>query len=306
MVARGQVLERMVTFVGPDGAPREGLWQGGGVLDGGDHARPVLVCPPHPRLGGAMDSPVCAELVWNLGLRRHPTLRFNYGGVGASQGALADLPFLPAEAPLAPADLAALVDDARAALAHLLASTGQKSAHVVGVSVGAIVAAALVGEGVDDDRVASVACVAPPTGVVPVVGVVGGGDGRGAIVVGDRAVVYVGADDAFVDVAALLGLVPVVIPHANHTFLRGLPQLAAQVCAQFADGIDDGIDLDVSGVSEFTTRHGHHSPTPEERGLGEFVVEHGGKDVDDDGLDGLDAAALRDRLRQQPRDRSRR
>lgn len=278
MVGRGQVLERMVTFAGPDGAPREGLWQGGGVLDGADHARPVLVCPPHPRLGGAMDSPVCAELVWNLGLRRHPTLRFNYAGVGASQGALADLPLLPAEAPLAPAALRALVDDARAALAHLLASTGQKSAHVVGVSVGALVAAALV----DDDAVASVALVAPPTGVVPVVA---HGDGDRALVVVDRAVVYVGADDAFVDVAALVGLVPVVIPHANHTFMRGLPQLAAAVCAQFAEGIDD----DVSGAVDEDA----------------FVVEHGGG-VDDDGLDGLDAAALRERLRQQPRDRSRR
>lgn len=234
MVGRGEILERMTTVSAPDG-PLEALWQGGGV--GVTHRRPVLLCPPHPRLGGSMDSAVLAELVWQLARRRHPTLRFNYAGVSASQGSLA-LPWLPSADAV---DLGPLVDDARAALRQLQESTGAREVAIVGVSVGAIVAARLL---LEDDAVAAAALVAPP-----VRGVLGPGDALDAAALaatGAPLVVVIGEDDrsvAAADVRAVCaGLSVVAIPGADHGFVRGLSAAAAAVVTTLS-AVDDDDDL---------------------------------------------------------------
>lgn len=170
-----------------------------------------------------MDSPICAELVWALGHRRHPTLRFNYAGVSASQGTVT-LPALPPEQPLSREALQPLVDDARAAIAHLCASTGERVIAVVGVSVGALVAAILAKE---DDAVTAVALVAPALDVAEF-------DAASIEGIGVNARVYVGDADTFAPLARVKAAVahPTVIAGANHTFSRGLPQLAALVVDQ--------------------------------------------------------------------------
>ncbi len=80
MVAKGQFLERPTLI-----ATEHGL-----VLEGVSHRgtkRPLLlVLPPTPNEGGGMDHVVAAELVYAAAHAGHPTLRFNYRGVGASQG----------------------------------------------------------------------------------------------------------------------------------------------------------------------------------------------------------------------------
>jgi alpha/beta superfamily hydrolase len=242
VVGRGEVLERMTTVPWRPGASGEddavfleGLWQGGGI--GGGHRRPVLLCPPHPRLGGGMDSAVLAEIVWTLGRRRHPTLRFNFRGVGASQGAIA-LPPLPQAAPV---DLGPLVDDARAALAQLLSSTGERSVAVVGVSVGALVAARLAAF---DDAVERALLVAPPT----VVSAIDDDDVAHALARGSVPVaVVVGADDRFVDrdvVRARLGVgagALHVVDGADHGFARGLTAVARLAEAALGSGDDDSL-----------------------------------------------------------------
>jgi hypothetical protein len=234
VVGRGEVLERMTTvpLPGVDDVLLEALWQGGGIAD--EHRQPVLVCPPHPRLGGGMDSAVLAELVWNLGRRRHPTLRFNFRGAGASQGALA-LPPLPTTSPV---DLSPLVDDARAALAHLVASTGARSVVVVGVSVGALVAARLAAY---DDVVERAFLVAPPTAVPAV------DDDDVTRVLGRGGVpttVVAGADDGYVDVdgaRARFGVHAVtVVAGADHLFQRGLTALA-RLCVSSLGSDDDEV-----------------------------------------------------------------
>ncbi len=231
MVERGQVLERMTTVTGPQG-PLEALWQGGGVGD--VHQAPIVLCPPHPRLGGSLDSPVLAELVWTLGHRRHPTLRFNYAGCGASHGS-ATLPGLPSSAPLTQDELQPLVDDAAAVIAHLLASTGERTCFVIGVSVGALVAARLA---IHHDAVARVALVAPPVdvGVIDAAGL----DGSGV-----PWRVYVGSDDTFAPLDRVQAMAPraVVIPHGNHAFSRGLPQLARAVADELSPPLEDGLEL---------------------------------------------------------------
>src|SRR5437764_5567452 len=75
MVLSGQYLERSVVV---------------GELDAlyhrGQRAPPCAIASPHPALGGSMLSPVVAELAWALTRAGHPTMRFDYRGVGASRG----------------------------------------------------------------------------------------------------------------------------------------------------------------------------------------------------------------------------
>ncbi len=52
----------------------------------------VLIAGPHPFLGGDMGNNVVSALSKALALRGAVTLRFNYGGVGASEGGPADWP----------------------------------------------------------------------------------------------------------------------------------------------------------------------------------------------------------------------
>jgi alpha/beta superfamily hydrolase len=117
VVQRGQFLERPTLIpIGPI------------VLEGlshrGEKRPPLLVLPPLPGEGGGMDHVVCAELAWAATQAGHPSLRFNFKGVGASQGKRGE----------------AMLDDARAAFELALDNWG--SPPVV-ASIGASAALAL-------------------------------------------------------------------------------------------------------------------------------------------------------------------
>ncbi len=80
MVVKGQFLERPTLIPTEHGLVLEGISHRG-------TKRPLLlVLPPTPNEGGGMDHVVSAELVYAAAHAGHPTLRFNYRGVGASQG----------------------------------------------------------------------------------------------------------------------------------------------------------------------------------------------------------------------------
>jgi len=83
MVLKGQFLERPTLL--PVGAE---------VMEGLSHrgARrpPLVIVPPRPEEGGSMDHVVAAEVAWAAASAGFPTLRFNFRGVGASQGARGD------------------------------------------------------------------------------------------------------------------------------------------------------------------------------------------------------------------------
>src|SRR5688572_5794068 len=85
MVLRGQYLERMIPVRSGE-LHLEGLYHRGRLLP------PCVVAAPHPQQGGSMDSPVVAELAWAITRAGHATLRFNYRGVGASQGSFSGGP----------------------------------------------------------------------------------------------------------------------------------------------------------------------------------------------------------------------
>ena len=80
MSAPRRVVET-VHFRGPAGA-LEGLWSD---PDGGEAA--AVICHPHPAHGGSMHSKVVHTVYRVLEERGHPTLRFNFRGVGLSEGA---------------------------------------------------------------------------------------------------------------------------------------------------------------------------------------------------------------------------
>ncbi|MEQ9496881.1 MAG: alpha/beta hydrolase [Deltaproteobacteria bacterium] len=125
MVRKGEYLERAVVIPGAD-VPIEGLYHHGKRRPG------LLVVPPHPERGGSMEGPIVAEVAYAATRAGHPTLRFNYRGVGASGGAF-DAGEVDATADVAAEHLAACCDpdDPHVALA------------VVGLGFGAAVAGRL-------------------------------------------------------------------------------------------------------------------------------------------------------------------
>jgi uncharacterized protein len=139
VVAKGQFLERATI-----------ISVGGVVMDAVSHRgseRPiVLVLPPTPQEGGGMDHIVGAELAWAATQSGHPTLRFNYRGVGASQG-----PVSSGEA---------LVEDALAALEA--AAENVDGAPALLATIGGSALVALEVSRRLPKQVAGVFCVSPP------------------------------------------------------------------------------------------------------------------------------------------------
>jgi alpha/beta superfamily hydrolase len=70
-----------VQIPGPVG-PLEGLW-----ADPGQGLPAAVICHPHPAHGGSMHSKVVHTVHRVLDQAGHPTLRFNFRGVGTSGGA---------------------------------------------------------------------------------------------------------------------------------------------------------------------------------------------------------------------------
>jgi alpha/beta superfamily hydrolase len=113
----------------------------------GGGATAAVVCHPHPLYGGSMYNNVVdaiLEAMWPAG---YATLRFNFRGVGGSEG----------EHDGGPGE----VDDALAALAFILAQPGvrQEGAVMAGYSFGAMVA---VSAGYERAEIARIVAVALP------------------------------------------------------------------------------------------------------------------------------------------------
>ena len=207
MVVRGQFLERSTVI------PSGELY-----LDGLSHrgalGPALLICPPHPSRGGSMDSAVCAELAFAASHAGHATLRFNYRGVGASQGQLGDF--------------ASFVEDGRAALLTLQENSPGLGVVIAGFDLGAEVAVEL-------------AQGAAVEGVVVIGPVSKAYDFTALSRLRMKALVVVGEEDHGADRLALAELCQsmgdglVVIPEADHVFSQGLTELG-RVVAQFLGG----------------------------------------------------------------------
>ena len=176
--------------------------------------RAVVLCHPHPLYGGTMHSAVVlaiAKVLAEKGGEDVAHLRFNYRGVGDSEGRYAEG--------------LGEIQDARAALRALRARVPQAKVSVCGYSFGTFVGlrAAVIEGGVE-----RVTLVAPAVRVFHFVAEDGAAfQGRLAIFVGD--------DDEFCDVAEAeelatsLGARLTVFPGADHYFMKSRRKLAEAV-----------------------------------------------------------------------------
>jgi len=137
MVKKGEYLERPA-LIEVDGIWLEGLYHRGEDKPG------LLVCPPIAGEIG-MDTPPVAELAFATARAGRASLRFQHRGFGASQGA---------------SDPTRSIDDARGALAHLIACTTSARIDVAGYRSGALTAVQLART---EPRVRSIVLVAPQT-----------------------------------------------------------------------------------------------------------------------------------------------
>ena len=214
MVQPGQFLERSVVL-------KSGDLSLDALYHRGRRPPPCAISSPHPALGGSMTVPVIAELAWALTRAGFPTLRFDYRGVGASQGRSRHA---AGEARIE--DLSDEAEDLRSAVVQLLQSTRGKSACVIGYSFGAAVALAVAG----DDAVERVVLVAPPTTLADFSKLAG--VRKPLLVVcahHDRA-----CDRSSLDLPEDAQLT--VIANADHSFVRGLPELGRTVAAWVGSG----------------------------------------------------------------------
>lgn len=126
---------------GPAGA-LEALLQ---VREPGTHAISALVCHPHPSYGGTMHNKVVHRVSATLAEYDAAVLRFNYRGVGRSEGA-----YDHGNGEL---------EDARAALAHLRGIEPHARRWLAGFSFGSWIAARLA---VSEPDIERLILVAPP------------------------------------------------------------------------------------------------------------------------------------------------
>jgi alpha/beta superfamily hydrolase len=231
MVLAGQYLERSVVV-------RSGELTLDGLYHRGSREPACVLASPHPALGGSMTAPVIAELAWALTRAGHATLRFDYRGVGASQGTTRHA----AGSLGAGAGLATLggldglprlddeVEDLLAAAEQLRATAGASAGGLcaVGYSFGA----AVVLRAARDPRIGRIVLVAPPNAIADFSAL------RGL----EKPTLLVCAHhDDLCDRALLQPLLEPdhaaleVVAHADHSFRRGLTELG-KLCAAWLRG----------------------------------------------------------------------
>jgi alpha/beta superfamily hydrolase len=193
VVLAGQYLERSVVVDGLDA-----------LYHRGTRDPACVIASPHPAMGGSMTSQVIAELAWALTRGGHPTMRFDYRGVASSRGVSRQK-----AGPIG--DVKDEVEDLYKVADQLMATTQQPSVCAVGYSFGAVVAL----RAASDERISHLVLVAPPTAVA---------DFSELASFAKPLLIVCAHHDAYCDRARLPGA-PVVIPHSDHFFHRGLTEM---------------------------------------------------------------------------------
>jgi hypothetical protein len=187
-----QPLPEEVSFDSAYGITLEGILH----LPKGPPSGVVVVCHPHPGLGGTMRTPLVVRLALGLVHSGRAVLRFNFRGVDGSEGAMTG-------GELEPLDVAAAVGYARDRL-----GIGQPA--LAGWSFGALMAMAHAGT---DAKLSAVAAIAAPLGLVPP-------PGPGLAAIHAPLLLVVGDRDPYCPADAIDPLPGehVVVTGANHFF----------------------------------------------------------------------------------------
>jgi len=212
-----------VTIVSTDGLAREA------ELDAVPEAKAaLLLCHPHPKMGGTMNAPLLIAVRDEMVARGWTVLRFNFRGVGSSEG----------ERSMGVEEVA----DAQGGLDHLR-DRFRVPLAIAGWSFGAAVALRTAGR--NDDLVG---CAALAPSVQPRSDVSAGLPPARDLGLALPVLVVVGANDEVVDPDAvrewasdLDGVKLEVVPGANHFFWARYERLS-DVVGDFLDGCLRGGD----------------------------------------------------------------
>jgi alpha/beta superfamily hydrolase len=206
-----RAFERPAAIALPDdvgeGLALEGLYVPADAESEGGAARGAVIAPPHPLMGGSMESPVVTEIAWACQRAGRSSLRFNWRGVGASAGR--------------PSGDAGDADVDYASAVRFVLDTVPGPWMACGYSYGALAALRASRHRPAPERLL---LVAPPTGMLDV--------GLLTAFAGE-ALVVAGREDTWFDAAALSAATietprirVEVIPDCDHFFMTGLGQLA--------------------------------------------------------------------------------
>jgi alpha/beta superfamily hydrolase len=198
------------------------------ALDSDDDPRAALaLCHPHPKMGGTMNAPLLLALTEELAGRGWAVLRFNFRGIGASEGE--------------PSTGRAEVADARGALAELRKRYPSLPDAIAGWSFGAAVAVRVAAA---DPSLAACVAIAPAVEAKP--DVTEGLPAPDEIEVRVPILIVCAANDHLVDLddaKAWSARVPTssieVLAGANHFFWGKYDNLAATA----ADFLDERVVL---------------------------------------------------------------
>lgn len=188
----------------------------------------LVLCHPHPQMGGTMNAPLLTALKDELVARGWAVLRFNFRGIGSSEG-------------VAGTGIEEL-KDARAALALASNEWPGVPVAIAGWSFGAAVAVK-----VASGRRDLVACVAIAPAVRPKPGVTEGLPDPNEIELTCPTLFVVGANDDLTlphdvrDWATSAGVGLLEIPASNH-FFWGRYEKLSRACADFLDGAIGGAE----------------------------------------------------------------
>jgi alpha/beta superfamily hydrolase len=170
----------------------------------------AIVAPPHPLMGGSLDSPVVTEVALAASDAGYCALRFNWRGIGASAGT--------PSGEVGDADT-----DYRAALDFMQESV-EGSLLACGYSWGALAAARI---GVGHPRVRKLVLVAPPPAML---------DAAALADFGRPLLVIAGDRDEYVPLDALREMLSAVGAHelvvlegVDHFFMSGLEEVGRSV-----------------------------------------------------------------------------
>ena len=173
--------------------------------------RGAVVCHPHPQYGGDMDNPVVLAVASALSASGNSTLRFNFRGVGASDGSYANG--------------IGEAEDLRAAVRFLCEHTGVRCVTVAGYSFGALVALQATPTIAEADRLIAVAPPLSFAGVEPVAA----WTNEKLFIVGDR--------DQYCSVAQLVDALATVVEPKQHTIITGADHFFAGYTGAVVDSV---------------------------------------------------------------------
>ena len=165
-----------------------------GRLTEGDQQKAVVITHPHPLYGGDMHNNVVDTVSRAYQKNGYTTLRFNFRGVGGSQGSYSDG--------------IGEQEDVRAAVLYL-ADTGARQIDLAGYSFGAWVNALSVKNGL---RVANMIMVSPPVAFI---------DFKSISELGDLRLIITGSRDDIAPADMVEKLYPAWNPNAKFAVISG-------------------------------------------------------------------------------------